>query len=117
MVQNEIRNDPRFANNPMFRGVMEEVMNNPQALEQMAQLFSTMQGQNIPGVPPAFNNMFGMTPSNNTNAASGISSANATSTSQQAPNHNSSSANDEELTEEELIAEAIRRSLEDQNQP
>jgi hypothetical protein len=78
-----------------------------------------MQGQTIPGMPPALNNMFGMRSGSNANAASGISSANATSTSssQQPPNNNSSAANDEELTEEELIAEAIRRSLEDQHQP
>jgi hypothetical protein len=112
MVQNMMQNDPRFANNPMLQQSMQQLANNPamaqqlaQAmrdpamLRQMQQMQSMMGGNNMGGfgggVPP-----FPGASMAGVNAAGGAQQAN-------------DDMNDEQLTEEEMLAEAIRRSLEE----
>jgi hypothetical protein len=121
MVQAMMRNDPRFSSNPMLRQVMDELTNNPLAAQQVAGMMSdpTMRtmmdqamrqgaaagggdaglgglpwGAGIGGVPPS-------------RPAGGAPAQ------QQPPQQQQGGASDEDLTEEEMIAEAIRRSLQD----
>lgn len=134
-VQNMMRNDPRLANNPMALQALDELQRNPQMMQQVQQMIADpsmrenmsrmMQQQQSQqsgagGAPPfGGNNQNEMLRQmeqfqrmsqsfNNSNSSSG---AGAPST---APNHGnnaSTSQNDDEMTEEEMIAEAIRRSL------
>lgn len=134
-VQNMMRNDPRLANNPMALQALDELQRNPQMMQQVQQMMADpsmrenmsrmMQQQQSQqsgagGAPPfGGNNQNEMLRQmeqfqrmsqsfNNSNSSSG---AGAPST---APNHGnnaSTSQNDDEMTEEEMIAEAIRRSL------
>lgn len=111
MVQNMIQNDPRFANNPQMRQGLETLASNPQMLNQVssmmrdpamqAQMQSMMNAQGGMNMPAG---MGAAPPANNTtvpnNNASGAHPAN-----------NNNGQNDQEMTEEEMIAEAIRRSL------
>lgn len=118
MVQQMMRNDPRFANNPMMQQVMQDIANNPALASQMSQMMSDpnmmrqmqamMQQQGGRGFPGAMFPPMGSTGTANTGAG------------QQQPSNagggapgSSSSQNDQEMTEEEMIAEAIRRSLQD----
>lgn len=112
MVQQMIQNDPNVS--PMLRNSMQQLASNPAMLNQLSQMMSDpamrsrMQsmmaagGGGMPGMggmgmggmpgmaPPAPSN-----PINNNN------------------NNNSNGGNDQDQTEEEMIAEAIRRSLEE----
>jgi len=119
MVQQMMRNDPRFANNPMAQQAMDQLASNPQMLSEVAQLMrdpnmqqqmqAMMQQQGAGGMPPmgGFGNVAG---------PMGAGTA-AQAPQQQSPNQGQSSgnadANDEEMTEDQMIAEAIRRSLQD----
>lgn len=111
-VQNMMQNDPRL-NNPQMRQAMDSLASNPEMLNQVSSMMrdpamqAQMQQMMQQGGMPGMNMPAGMggppTPQvpNNTNA-SGASQPN---------NNNNSGENDEEMTEEEMIAEAIRRSL------
>jgi hypothetical protein len=121
MVQAMMRNDPRFSSNPMLRQVMDELTSNPLAAQQVASMMSdpTMRtmmdqamrqgasgsgggaglgglpwGAGIGGVPPS-------------RPAGGAPAQ------PRQPQQQQGGASDEDLTEEEMIAEAIRRSLQD----
>jgi hypothetical protein len=112
MVQNMIQNDPRFANNPMLRQSMEQLASNPDMAQQLAQAMrdpamrrqmqqmqSMMGGGNMGGLPP-----FAGAPMGAANHAVGGLQQDAS---------DGNAMNDEQLTEEEMLAEAIRRSLEE----
>jgi len=117
MVQQMMRNDPNVS--PM----MLQYLNNPAILQQMtqrlqdpnvqAQLRQAMAAGGASGM-----NMGGMNTNTNTNTNMGMSGA-AGSTSNSNSNSHSAAApppppqNEQSQTEEEMIAEAIRRSLED----
>jgi hypothetical protein len=99
MVQHMMRNDPRFANNPMLHQSMEQLVNNPQMLDQISQMMSdpTMRNQmqammgRAGGMPPA---------------------QPAAPQGQQQQNSSAAPAmSDQEMTEEEMLQEAIQRSL------
>ena len=131
MVRQMLQNDPRIANNPMARQSLDMYANNPQLLQQVAQEMSRnpemlrqvqaaasgtdfnmdtigrqmqmMQAMNnIPGqtagtTPPQQQPSPTYSGDNENNTASG--------------NNNNNSNEDSEMTEEEMIAEAIARSL------
>jgi hypothetical protein len=118
MVQQMIRDDPRFANDPTLQAFMQQFASNPAMSSQIAQMMRDplmqreiqarmmSQGGGGGGVPL----MAGL---GHTGMGGGGSS---TSQPRQGPIHQRQSASDdadEELTEEEMIAEAIRRSLQD----
>lgn len=135
MVQNMMRNDPRFANNPMAQRALNELQRNPEMISQVSQMMSdpTMranmsrmmeQQQQQSGAGGA--NPFGsggtddmrrqmeqfQRMSQQLGGGGGGSFTGAPSTSNQSGNNGSNSGqNDNEMTEEEMIAEAIRRSL------
>eukprot|EP00531_Pseudo-nitzschia_arenysensis_P010149 CAMPEP_0116127908 /NCGR_PEP_ID=MMETSP0329-20121206/7082_1 /TAXON_ID=697910 /ORGANISM="Pseudo-nitzschia arenysensis, Strain B593" /LENGTH=419 /DNA_ID=CAMNT_0003622021 /DNA_START=124 /DNA_END=1383 /DNA_ORIENTATION=+ len=108
MVQQMMQNDPNVS--PMLRQYMETMANNPAMLQQMAQrmqdpavraqLQRAMQQGGIPGM----GGMPGMGSMPGTGNAPASSSRPAPPPPPQ---------NDQGQTEEEMIAEAIRRSLED----
>lgn len=114
MVQQLMRNDPNVS--PMMRQYMETMANNPAVQQQMSQrmtqrmqdpaiqarLRAAMQSGDIPGM----GGMAGMAPST---GGSGTNAA-AAATPQQPP---PPPQNDQGQTEDEMMAEAIRRSLED----
>lgn len=116
MVQNMMRNDPRFANNPQMQQSLEQMANNPQMLQQLSQMMSdpNMQQQMQSmmgaggGMGGAGGGMGGMPPFGGANPGAG-NNANANSGAGQ----QQSGPNDQSQTEEEMIAEAIRRSLEE----
>ena len=43
MVQNMMRNDPRFANNPMLQQQVQQLANNPAAMQQVSQMVQNPQ--------------------------------------------------------------------------
>ena len=117
MVQQMMRNDPNIS--PMLRQYMESMSSNPAMLQQMTQRMQDpavqaqmrqamaanggaggMPGMNMPGmnIPGAANSTAGSTTNNNNNSAA-------------AP----PPQNDQGQTEDDMIAEAIRRSLEGNN--
>uniref|UniRef100_A0A7S3KVY5 Ubiquitin-like domain-containing protein n=1 Tax=Amphora coffeiformis TaxID=265554 RepID=A0A7S3KVY5_9STRA len=111
MVQNMMRNDPRFANNPMAQQMIQSLASNPEMLQQASQMMSDpnfqqhmQQMQQNPALMAQqmqqMQNMMGSMPGGG---------AGAHPVSQ--PQNNGQA--DEDLTEEEMIAEAIRRSLQD----
>lgn len=135
MVQTMLRNDPRFANNPMLQNMMQEIATNPQVAAQLSQMMSdpsvlnqidqmrSMQSGQQPTLP---------TDSTGTNndPESMMRMAQMMQMMQQPngaapipgfippPNINQgqpsgNGSNDADQTEEEMIAEAIRRSLQD----
>jgi hypothetical protein len=89
-----IRNDPRLANNPMMQQGIDQMINNPQMMNQIAQM---MQNPNL------MNSFMGGT------GASGGSVPSPSPSS-----HVGTTRTDEEMTEEEMLEEAIRRSLSEQ---
>ena len=98
MFQHMIRNDPRIANDPQMRQAMEMMASNPEMVQQMSQMMQDpmmrqqMEAmmQRTGGGPPI---------------GGGMPAPRA------APPQPPRS--DEEMTEEEMIAEAIRRSMQD----
>lgn len=122
MVQNMIRNDPRFANNPMMRQMLENpavlqqvshMMRDPQMQQQMQQMQAMMQDpqmrSQVQSMMAGLGAGAGMPP-----FGAGAVNANAGGGQQgTASPPGGSGGNDEQQTEEEMIAEAIRRSLEE----
>jgi hypothetical protein len=139
MVQSMIRNDPRFANLPHVQRAMDEMVNNPQMMEQMQQVMSNPQYQQMMASPEFQQFMqqqsmlpFGTTPPTSTSlnnptlpwggtfpfsSTTNPNTASTTASTPAATNNSNSNRrqSEEELTEEEMIAEAIRRSLQDNN--
>jgi len=97
---------------PMFQQMQQQMMSNPQLMQQMMANMSNMGMGNNSTMPdfsaliPNRNSGSNNTPnSNNNNNNSGNNSGN---------NNGSSSGGDGQMTEEEMIQEAIRRSLQEQ---
>mmetsp|Transcript_11635 Transcript_11635/g.29434 ORF Transcript_11635/g.29434 Transcript_11635/m.29434 type:complete len:419 (-) Transcript_11635:48-1304(-) len=110
MVQQMMRNDPNVS--PMMRQYMETMANNPAMLQQMtqrlqdptvrAQMQQAMQQGGMPGM--GMGEMPGM---------GGMPGAGTSLAPSSRPAPPPPPQNDQGQTEEEMIAEAIRRSLED----
>ena len=133
MVQQMIQNDPNVP--PHVRQAMQQMANNPQMMQQVSQMMAdpmirqqmetamrssgtaAAAGGGGGGGFPAFGGM----PNNNNmpgmfGGASGGGSTNSSSnsgTTNGGNNNNNNNSNDQSQTEEEMIAEAIRRSLQD----
>jgi hypothetical protein len=90
MVLNMLRNDPRLANNPMMQQSLEQIASNPQMLAQVTQMMQN---------PEMMNSMGGMGAPQQANFQGGSA--------------NNNGRTDQEMTEEEMLEEAIRRSLND----
>jgi uncharacterized membrane protein len=45
MVQQQLMNDPRIANNPMMRQGMEQALNNPELFQQVSELWSNPEAR------------------------------------------------------------------------
>ena len=90
MLQNMLRNDPRFANNPMMQQSLEQIATNPQMLTQVSQMMQN---------PHLMNGTGGMGAPQQPNFQGGAA--------------NNNGRTDQEMTEEEMLEEAIRRSLND----
>mmetsp|Transcript_27215 Transcript_27215/g.31057 ORF Transcript_27215/g.31057 Transcript_27215/m.31057 type:complete len:400 (-) Transcript_27215:190-1389(-) len=99
LVQNMLRNNPRFANSPM-RQHLDQMANNPQLLQQVSHLMQN---------PDLMNMMMNM------GALSGMGGLAEMPSQSQQDVGNGSEGNDQEMTEEEMIQEAIRRSLNENN--
>jgi hypothetical protein len=107
MVQQLIQNDPNIP--PMQRNMMQQLASNPAMLDQlstmmsnpamMSRMQSMMGAGGMPGMPPRFPTQPPL--------------AGASSGNNDATNANRSAGNDQAQTEDEMIAEAIRRSLQD----
>jgi hypothetical protein len=114
MVQNMLRTHPQFANNPMTEQMLQEMTNNPAMLAQLSQMMQD---------PAMRSRMQSMTQNGGGFGGSGFGNTGAPSQLPQPPIGNTSSntqgqqsapgASDEQTTEEEMIAEAIRRSLQE----
>ena len=102
----------QLANNPAMIQQVSQMMSDPTVRNQMQQMQGMMgnAGGGLGGMPPAG---FGVPPFGGMGMNNGAAGNNNAGQQQGAPNANGSSGNDEELTEEEMIAEAIRRSLEE----
>mmetsp|Transcript_52491 Transcript_52491/g.127094 ORF Transcript_52491/g.127094 Transcript_52491/m.127094 type:complete len:470 (-) Transcript_52491:2169-3578(-) len=130
MVQNMLQNDPSVP--PQMRQHMEQLTNNPQMLDMMAQSMQdpmvrsqmaqamAMRGSMGPSAPGGFGGM----PSNFGNPSAAAAAAPAAGpgaqpssstqqTQQQGGGSGGSGGGDTNQTEEDMIAEAIRRSLEE----
>jgi hypothetical protein len=109
MVQNMLRNDPRLATHPMMAETIQQLASNPEMANQISQMMGDpnmqRQIQAMIAQQGGFSGTGGPMPAlGNPRPGSGQVA------SQGQPR---SSANDEELTEDEMIAEAIRRSLQE----
>ncbi len=141
MMQNMMMNDPRMRNNPMMQNAMRELMNNPGMVQQMTQMMSNpavrsrmtqmMQQQGVMGDDSAdmsaqmemmrqFANMASMQNSGNTSSQQNATGSTANqqapmnSSNQQQQQNGENNDSEREMTEEEMIAEAIARSLREQ---
>jgi hypothetical protein len=119
MVQNMIRNDPRIANNPMMQQALEQMATNPAMAAQIGRMMQDpqmmQQMQAMMQNPEAMQAMRQMMPPGQQMPNFMPPTAGGTST--RTNNVGQQGVGDEELTEEEMIAEAIRRSLNDRNPP
>lgn len=112
MVQNAMRSDPRFANDPAMLQGLESLASNPAMMNQLSQMMQN------PAMQRQLQSMMSATGANanpgggwNSQAFPGAGTANgATDNNGQV---GAPAVSDEEMTEEEMIAEAIRRSLQD----
>jgi hypothetical protein len=114
MVQNMLRTHPQFANNPNSEQMLQEITNNPAMLAQLSQMMQD---------PAMRSRMQAMTQNGGGFGGSGFGNMGAPSQLPQPPIGNTSSnaqgqqpssgVADEQSTEEEMIAEAIRRSLQE----
>jgi len=104
MVQNMIRNDPRFANNPMLQQSIEQLANNPEMMSQMSQMM------NDPAMRSRMQAMMGGTGGM---PGGGIMPPTQPSAQQvrQQRTDTAVEMSDQEMTEEEMLQEAIQRSL------
>lgn len=112
MIQDMIRNDPNVS--PMMGTFLDQMANNPAMLQQVtqrmqdpavrAQLESMMGGGGGNGMP-------GMVPGLGMGGMGTPGTANMAPSSQQQSSQQEGS--DQDQTEDEMIAEAIRRSLEE----
>ncbi|KAL7576845.1 hypothetical protein ACA910_013858 [Epithemia clementina (nom. ined.)] len=138
MIQQQMAQDPQFDG---LRSMIQQVANDPHMAQQMAQMMQSPQLQHhlhqamMQGTDPrqaaaaaaaagAFAHLRGgngsrgsttpsrsTVPSTTSGSGSGASNNNTNNTTNN--NNNTNSRSDNELTEEEMIAEAIRRSLQE----
>lgn len=126
-----MRNDPRFSSNPMLQQVMDELTNNPLAAQQVASMMSdpamrSMMDQAMRQAGGGGAGLGGLPPWGSGGVGGGIGgvggagpaagfppSRPAGGAPSQQRQQQPGGASDEDLTEEEMIAEAIRRSLQD----
>lgn len=104
MIQNMLRNDPRFANDPMLQNSMEQLTNNPQMMSQM---------MNDPTMRSRMQAMMGST-GRMPGGMSDMRPMQRPAHQGQQPrpsNHSNTPMSDQEMTEEEMLQEAIQRSL------
>ena len=101
-VQQMMQNDPRFAGNPMLRSSVAELANNPQLLQMLSQSMAD------PSVRARLQNM-GFPAENN--AAPAPRSGFGPEGSARPSGQGVSTESDEAMTEEEMLQEAIQRSL------
>eukprot|EP00980_Cylindrotheca_fusiformis_P019851 scaffold6966_cov112-Cylindrotheca_fusiformis.AAC.29 len=127
MVQQMIQNDPNIP--PHARQAMQSLSNNPAMMNQLSQMMmndpmvrnqmmQSMGGTGMPGgggggtmmpnLMPGMSSMGGNAAANNNN-----NNSNANNTNNNNNNNTGGEGNDESTTEDEMIAEAIRRSLEE----
>jgi len=92
MVQNMMRTDPRLANNPMMQQQMQQLASNPQALQQITQMMQN---------PQMAQAMMNMVPG----GSAGL---------QQQQQQQQPGQSDQDMTEDEMLQEAIRRSMQEQ---
>jgi len=120
MLHQIMQNDPRFANNPMARESLRQLQSNPQMLEQVSRMMSNPQTMNQmlhlarqsgPG-GMAWNNHGNNNTTGRTNASNGTTGTN-NGNSLSSGNNPTSNSGEREMTEEEMIQEAIRRSMEE----
>ena len=116
MLHQFMQNDPRFANNPMARESLRQLQSNPQMLEQASRMMSDPQTRNH--MMNLVRQSGGMTWNQNGNVTGRSTSSNGTTgnnngNSQNSGNNPTSNGGDREMTEEEMIQEAIRRSMEE----
>lgn len=119
MVRQMMERDPRFANNPMLRQNLDALASNPEQLSQISRMMQdpNMQrqmqammssGQMPPGMGDSMGGFGGApatgAPNNATGAPAATSGTGQGNTAQ-------TGRSDEEMTEEEMIAEAIARSM------
>ena len=99
-----IRNDPRFANNPMLQQSIEQLANNPEMMSQMSQMM------NDPAMRSRMQAMMGGTGGM---PGGGIMPPTQPSAQQvrQRRTDTAVEMSDQEMTEEEMLQEAIQRSL------
>jgi hypothetical protein len=121
MVRNMIQNDPRFANNPQ----LSQILDNPQMLNQVSQMMSNpamrSQMQSMMSDPAMRSQMQSMmsNPAMRSQMQSMMNGQGGIPAAPNPPAANPLNASgnvqprdaDEEMTEEEMIAEAIQRSL------
>jgi hypothetical protein len=109
MVQQMIQNDPNVS--PMLRQSMQQLAQNPAMLQQVSQMMSdpTMRQQMQTMMANGGGGMPAGMPLPNFSAAPTAQPPSSNSNSIAAP----PPRNDSDQTEEEMIAEAIRRSLEE----
>lgn len=132
MVQSMIRNDPRFANNPMLQTLMQELADNPRMASEISQMMRdpmvARQIEQMRATQPGLTPTTGSNNATNANPASmmqmaqmlqmmqqtGAGTRQQANANQRPPNGSETNdADDADITEEEMIAEAIRRSLQD----
>jgi ubiquilin len=116
MLHQLMQNDPRFANNPMARESLRQLQSNPQMLEQASRMMSDPQTRNH--MMNLVRQSGGMAWNQNANVTGRSNSINGTTgnnngNSQNSGNNPTSNAGEREMTEEEMIQEAIRRSMEE----
>lgn len=113
-----LRENPQLVQQMMSNPLVQQMMSNPQAMQQAMQMASQMNpGMGMPpmGMPPMGNLQFPPPPGSQVPNLFSQPAPTPNTNQQQQPNNNNSSGNGEESkTEEDLINEAIRRSLQDQ---
>jgi hypothetical protein len=118
MMQEMMRNNPNIP--PHMRQQMETIVNNPAMIDQIARQMQNpamrAQMDAMMTARGSGTNMSGLMPSTSPNGAGSIGGNNNTTigTSPLPSGPRPSQGNDQDQTEEEMIAEAIRRSLEEQ---
>lgn len=122
MLQQMMEHDPRIANNPMARESLRQLQNNPQLLEQVSRMMSDPQTMRQvtsmmqqSGGPIGYQGFSNTGASGRSNTSTGNSNGTNTNSNTRSTNTNTtgSGGEDSDMTEEEMIQEAIRRSMQD----
>ena len=108
----------------MVRERLRQMQNNPEAARQQFEQVAQSMGMGnlggaggMPGFMPPFSNPNPTPNANGTpgaNSGNGSNNANASNTGNNSNGNSNSSSTEAQMTEEEMIQEAIRRSLQEQ---